>query len=81
MQKTQFIFCFPKKSKAKKNNDDFRKVVVSNKLQEKRNFCSPKKKSKIKKNDDDFRKVVIYDKMQETQFIFCLAKKKAKPKK
>ena len=50
MHEIKIIFCFPEKSKAKKqNNDDFRKVVISEKnARKKNNFCPPKKKSKAK---------------------------------
>ena len=52
MHKIKIIFCFPEKAKpkTKKNNDDFRKVVIYNKMQEiKIIFCFPEKKAKQKK--------------------------------
>ena len=50
------ISCSPEKKSKPKNNDDVRKVVISDKMQEtKIIFCPPKKKSKAKnKNNDEF---------------------------
>ena len=43
------ISCPPEKKSKVKNNDNVRKVVISDKIQEKKkNFCPPKKKSKAK---------------------------------
>ena len=52
------------KAKNKKINDDFRKVIISDKMQKsKKKFCFSKRKeqSQKQKNNDDFRNVVISD--------------------
>ena len=75
------ISCLPEKKSKAKNNDDVRKVVISDKMHEK-NFCFSKRRAKPKtKNNDDFRKVVIFDIMQRKKKNFCPPKKRAMPKK
>ena len=78
------ISCPPEKKSKVKNNDNVRKVVISDKIQEKKEFLSSEKKSKAKnkKNNDDFQKVVIYNKIHEIKIIFCFPEKsKAKKTK
>ena len=65
MQETKNISCSPKKNQSQKpkTNDDFRKVIISDKLQENQEFSVLRKKraKKKRKHDDDFRSVVISD--------------------
>ena len=50
-RKKKKISCPPEKKSKAKNNDNVRKVVISDKMQEaKKNFCPPKKRAKLKTN-------------------------------
>ena len=63
-RETKKIFCPKKKSesKNKKNNDDFRKVVISEKKCQKKIISVLQKKEQSQnKNNDDFQNVVICD--------------------
>ena len=49
-RKKKKISCPPEKKSKAKNNDNIRKVVISDKMQKaKNNFCPPKKRAKQKK--------------------------------
>ena len=59
-QKSFSVFRKKRAKPKKKNNDDFQKVVIYNKMHEiKIIFCFPEKSKAKKQNNDDFRKVVI----------------------
>ena len=77
------ISCPPEKKSKVKNNDNVRKVVISDKIQEKKRISVLRKKeqSKNKKNNDDFQKVVIYNKMYKIKIIFCFPGEKSKSQK
>ena len=54
-RKKKKISCPSEKKSKAKNNDNVRKVVISDKMQEaKKSFCPPKKKSKAQNNESRY---------------------------
>ena len=65
------ISCPPEKKSKVKNNDNVRKVVISDKMQEpKNNFCPPKKRAKPKKITKTFRKSLFLIKYRMRYAIY-----------